>query len=111
MKYFGYFSANVLQHFNLCKLRAKRDCWDNVTNCPTRKSQRHFAAGYVMFGTLLPQEDLPSVDDVNARGEIVTTFVDGLAQKIVDGWSACFVGRYSTDGCIVGARSGVRRGH
>lgn len=79
LKYFSYFIANVLQHFNLCKLRAKRDCWDNVTNCPTQKSQRHFAAGYAMFGILSPQEDLPSVDDVNAWGQVVTTFVDGLA--------------------------------
>ena len=38
LKYFSYFIANVLQHFNLCKLRAKRDCWDNVTNCPTKKA-------------------------------------------------------------------------
>ncbi len=104
LKYFGYFIANTLQHFNLCKLRAKRNYWDNVTNCPTRKSQRHFAAGYAIFGTLLPQKDLPPVDDVDAWGQVVTTFVDGLAQKIVDGRSACFVGRYFTDGCIVGAQ-------
>ena len=79
MKYFGYFSANTLQHFHLCKLRAKRVYWDNMTNCPTRKSQRHFAAGYAIFGTLSPQEDLQSVDDVDAWGKVASTFVDGFA--------------------------------
>lgn len=103
MKYFGYFSANTLQHFNLCKLRAKRDCRDNVTNCPTQKSQRHFAAGYAMFGILSPQEDLSAIDDVDARGQVVATFVDGLAQKIIDDRRDCFVGRYSADGCIATA--------
>ena len=69
-----------------------------------KKSQRHFTAGYAMFGILSPQEDLSAIDDVDAWGQVVMTFVDGLAQKIVDGRSACFVGRYSTDGCIVGAQ-------
>ena len=104
MKYFGYFSANTLQHFHLCKLRAKQSCRDILTNCPTRKRQRHFAAGDTIGRCLFPHEDFPPVDDVASWRQIVKTFVHRSAQKIVDDWGSIFVGGDATDGCIVAAQ-------
>ncbi len=66
--------AKLLQHYAVCKLRAKIKKRDNLTNCPA------IIFGMWMACMLLSQQYLSAIDDIDARGQIPAILVHRPAQ-------------------------------